>query len=132
MSDKNEKSSSVVSSPKQRIISFLKNKETIGFFVSMAIMALIALAFFAPDAMQGHVLQQHDTQQGIANGQEIEAYESATGIKSFWTNSLFSGMPAFQISPTYESNSLMRWVNTLYGLGLPSPSNLLFMMMFGF
>ena len=132
MNDKDEKSSSVVSSPKQRIISFLKNKETIGFFVSMAIMALIALAFFAPDAMQGHVLQQHDTQQGIANGQEIEAYESATGIKSFWTNSLFSGMPAFQISPTYESNSLMRWVNTLYGLGLPSPSNLLFMMMFGF
>ena len=117
---------------KRRLLAFIKDKQTIGFFISMAIMALIAIAFFAPDAMQGHVLQQHDMQQGAANGQEIQAYKQATGIDSYWTNSLFSGMPTFQISPTYASNSLMRWVNTLYGLGLPSPSNLLFMMMFGF
>ena len=118
--------------PMRKILNFLKSKSTIGFLVSVAIMALISLAFFSPDAMQGHVLQQHDMQQGYANGHEIQAYKEATGIDSYWTNSLFSGMPTFQISPTYASNSLMRWVNTIYGLGLPSPSNLLFMMMFGF
>lgn len=118
--------------PMRKILNFLKSKSTIGFLVSVAIMALISLAFFSPDAMQGHVLQQHDMQQGYANGHEIQAYKEATGIDSYWTNSLFSGMPTFQISPTYASNSLIRWVNTIYGLGLPSPSNLLFMMMFGF
>ena len=79
MNDKDEKSSSVVSSPKQRIISFLKNKETIGFFVSMAIMALIALAFFSPDAMQGHVLQQHDTQQKKARSEQVHDHVPDTG-----------------------------------------------------
>ena len=70
--------------------------------------------------------------QGEAIGQETKAFEEATGEKSWWTNSLFGGMPTFQISPTYSSNSLFSWFTTLYGLGLPAPSNLLFMMMIGF
>lgn len=132
MSEIKNNNTSTDATVKQRLVAFFKNRQTVGFFISMAIMAIIALAFFSPDAMQGHVLQQHDMMQGAANGQEIKAYKEASGIDSYWTNSLFSGMPTFQISPTYESNALMRWVNTLYGLGLPSPSNLLFMMMFGF
>ncbi len=102
-----------------------------GFFLSMAILAVVSLAFFAPDNFNGNVLAQHDMQQGAANGEEGRAYAEATGEKALWTNSLFSGMPTFQISPEYPSNSLFTWLNTVYGLGLPSPSNLLFMMMFG-
>jgi hypothetical protein len=41
-------------------------------------------------------------------------------------------MPTFQISPSYPSNSLFDWLNSVYGLWLPAPANLLFMMMFGF
>jgi hypothetical protein len=102
-----------------------------GFFLSIAIMALVSVAFFAPDNFNGNVLAQHDMQQGAANGEEGRAFAAATGQKALWTNSLFSGMPTFQISPEYPSNSLFTWLNSLYGLGLPSPSNLLFMMMFG-
>ena len=40
-------------------------------------------------------------------------------------------MPAFQISPSYPSSSLFRWINAVYGLGLPAPSHLLAMMMIG-
>lgn len=71
-------------------------------------------------------------QQGAANGQEAAEYYAQTGEKALWTNSLFGGMPTFQISPEYESNRLFMWINDVYGLGLPSPANLLFMMMFGF
>lgn len=59
--------------------------------------------------------------QGMANGQEIKLYEEATGQQSRWTNALFSGMPTFQIAPTYPSNSLFAWFTKVYGLGLPSP-----------
>ena len=38
--------------------------------LAVALMGIIALAFFYPDDIDGRVLQQHDIQQGIANGQE--------------------------------------------------------------
>lgn len=114
-----------------RIASALKKPQVYGFFVSVAVMAAVSLAFFAPDNFEGNVLQQHDMQQGAANGHEAMVYEQQTGEKALWTNSLFGGMPTFQISPSYPSNSLFTWLNTVYGLGLPAPSNLMFMMMAG-
>ena len=111
---------------------WLRSPRVWGFVVSVAVMAIVSLAFFYPDNFEGNSLRQADMQQGIANGQETKAYFEETGQKALWTNALFSGMPTFQISPTYPSNALFDWLNEVYGLGLPSPSNLLFMMMFGF
>lgn len=104
----------------------------ITFLGCIVIMAAIAFAYFYPDASQGNVLRQYDTQQGIAIGQEAKLYAEQTGETTRWTNSLFSGMPTFQISPTYPSSHLYEWINTAYGLGLPQPANLVFMMMAGF
>ncbi len=115
-----------------RVKEAFRNPKIWQTVVSVIIMALIAIAFFHPDAAEGNQLRQHDMQQGMAIGEETRAYQEATGEKSWWTNSLFSGMPTFQISPTYQSNHLFEWLNSIYGLGLPSPSNLLFMMMIGF
>lgn len=126
MENKTEKQSTYTS-----LTAWLRNPDVWSFFVSMAVMALVSLAFFAPDNIQGNSLQQHDMQQGASNGEEGRAYEAQTGEKALWTNALFSGMPTFQISPSYPSNALFTWLNDVYGLGLPAPSNLLFMMMFG-
>lgn len=111
---------------------WIRDPQVWGFAVGVAVMAVIALAFFAPDNFDGHSLRQADMLQGAANGHEAEMYYEATGQKALWTDALFGGMPTFQISPTYPSNSLFMWLNTVYGLGLPAPSNLLFMMMLGF
>lgn len=126
-------SSAVAAIPlRQQAICWFKRPQVWGFFVSVAIMAIISIAFFAPDNFEGNSLRQHDMQQGLANGHEVEAYHEATGEKPLWTNSLFGGMPTFQIAPSYPSNSLFSWLDSVYGLGLPAPSNLLFMMMAGF
>lgn len=117
--------------PRTFLNSF-KNQNVWGFFVSMAVLVLVSLMFFSPDNFRGNNLAQHDILQGLANGHEAQVYEAETGEKALWTNSLFSGMPTFQISPEYPSNSLFTWINSVYGLGLPAPSNLMFMMMFGF
>lgn len=115
----------------RKIVDSARNSQVWGFFVSMAVMAVISVAFFYPDNMDGGSLRQADMQQGIANGHEAQVYEQATGEKTLWTNSLFGGMPTFQIAPSYPSNALFTWLNDVYGLWLPEPSNLLFMMMMG-
>lgn len=109
----------------------LKSRSLWSVLGSLAVIVVVSLAFFYPDAIDGNVLEQHDMQQGAANGQELVQYEETTGERAWWTNSLFGGMPAFQISPSYESTGLFSWITKVYGLGLPSPSNLLAMMMIG-
>ncbi len=108
------------------------SRSTGQFIGCLVIILVVAGAFFYPDAFEGNSLNQHDMQQGLANGQEAATYHAETGEVTRWTNSLFSGMPTFQISPSYPSMQLFGWVNTVMGLGLPSPANLLAMMMVGF
>lgn len=96
------------------------------------LLAVVAIFFFYPDDVEGRVLQQHDMQQGVANGHEGLEWKDKTGEQPRWTNALFSGMPTYQIAPSYAANSMMGWVQTVYTLGLPSPANLLFGMMIGF
>lgn len=104
--------------------------KTLYSLLAVALLALTAFLFFCPDDIEGNVLQQHDIQQGIANGQEGKAFHEATGETTRWTNSLFGGMPNFQIAPSYPAGKAIGW--NVYTLGLPSPANLLFAMMAGF
>jgi len=116
----------------EKINQWLRSPRLWTVVASIAIMALVSFVYFYPDDVQGNVLMQHDTQQGLANGQEAAAYAAATGENSRWTGSLFSGMPTFQISPSYPSDTLFRWIHQAMGLWLPAPANLLMMMMVGF
>ena len=116
----------------QRFGEFLTSRTFIGFIVSVVILAAISLAFFWPDALQGGELRQHDTLQGVAISHEVETWRAETGDTPRWTNALFSGMPTFQISPDYAAAKVISAVRTAYGLWLPSPVNLLFIMMMGF
>lgn len=103
-----------------------------GSLIAVVVFAAISWLYFYPDAMQGKVLRQHDTLQGVANGHEVKAYEAETGETSRWTNSLFSGMPNFQINPSYSSSKLVSWIGRAYSLWFPSPVDYVFIMMLGF
>ncbi len=111
--------------------SIIRRPAVWGTLISIAVMAIVAIAFFYPDNFDGNVLSQEDVRQGIANGEEARAFQEATGETTRWTNSLFSGMPTFQISPSYPSDGLFKWVNSVYSLGLPGCSGLVMMMMLG-
>ena len=116
----------------EKILNLLKSRSTLTTILALLIFAALSWAYFYPDDVMGNVLQQHDVTQGVANGQEVKEFKATTGEVSYWTNSLFSGMPTFQISPSYDSTSLLSVVNKVLGLGFPSPVNLLFIMMVGF
>ena len=106
------------------------NRRFLEALAGAAIILVVSLLYFSTSF--GEVLRQNDIMQGLANGQEAKAFYEETGEKTYWTNSLFSGMPTFQISPSYGSSKFISFVQSIYGAGLPSPANLLFMMTIGF
>ena len=93
---------------------------------------LVSFAYFATPISEGLVLGGHDTVAGMGQGQEQTAYHEATGERSRWTNSIFSGMPTYQISPTYGSTKVMGVVETVVRLCTSGPLGFLFLYLFGF
>ena len=116
----------------RKILGLVGVRGVVTTLIAIAVMAVISWAFFHPADVRGDVLAQHDTLQGIANGQEGILYAQRTGEIPRWTDALFGGMPTFQIRPTYESSSWLTWVGSVLTLGFPAPVSYLFLLMLGF
>jgi hypothetical protein len=55
-----------------------------------------------------------------------------TGERTRWTNSIFGGMPTYQMSPSYESTDMLKGIENLYHLYLPTYVWYVFVMLLGF
>lgn len=122
-------------SQEKSLFGLVKVKSLIAFAASVLFFLVLSWVYFYPNDIRGDVMQQHDIVQGAANGQEASVYYQQTGEVTRWTDALFGGMPTFQISPTYESSSLLSTVDKVYSLrifGMPSYVSWLFMLMMGF
>ena len=100
--------------------------------VAIVLFALLSFVYFFPADIEGRMLFQHDTAAGVGIGQEAKEYYEQTGERTRWTNSVFGGMPTYQISPSYDSNKPLQWVQKVYQLFLPSYVCLTFILMLGF
>ncbi len=100
----------------------------------IAILAFIIVSFvyFFPADVENRILFQHDTVAGAGGGQEGKEYYERTGERTRWTNSVFGGMPTYQISPSYDSTEPVKFVEDVYRLYLPNYVWLTFVMMLGF
>lgn len=94
---------------------------------------LISFIYFAPAVFDGRVITQSDSLAAIGQGQEQVEYMSRhNGERTRWINSMFSGMPTYQMSPTYDSSKPQDTIKQLYQLFLPQYVALLFIMLMGF
>lgn len=100
------------------------------YFVAVIVFLAITLMFFAP-LLEGKKLQQGDIRNFSGMAKEIVDFRAKTGQEPLWTNSMFGGMPAYQISVQYPAN-LMKKVDSILRLGLPGPAGLLFISFLGF
>jgi len=107
-------------------------KKALPYIGSVLFMILLSYIYFTPDIFENKVLFQGDMQQGIAIGQEGIAFKEKTGETTRWTNSIFSGMPNFQISPSYDNNTWINQITNAYHLWIKTPASLVFIMMLGF
>ncbi len=83
--------------------------------------------------MDGRVIAQHDSLAAIGQGREQRNYmEQHNGERSRWNISMFSGMPSYQMSPTYDSSKPLDASRKAYSLFLPNYVYLVFIMLLGF
>ncbi|MFK7935363.1 MAG: YfhO family protein [Saprospiraceae bacterium] len=93
------------------------------FFVLTAI-------FFLPQ-LQGKVVQQSDNIQYLGMSQEVREYYEETGNSSLWTNSMFGGMPTYQIN-TNKAGNLTAQLDKVLRLGFNRPLGYFFVGMLSF
>lgn len=100
--------------------------------VAILLFALISFVYFYPAVPEGRILSQHDSVAGIGSGEEAKEYLQRTGERTRWTNSIFGGMPTYQMSPSYKSTDTLKSVENLYHLYLPQYVWYVFVMLLGF
>jgi len=105
-------------------------KKFIPYLTPLVIFVVITLIYFSP-VLEGKKLKQDDISRHTGMAKEVTDYREDTGEEALWTNSMFSGMPAYQISVKYKGN-LVRYIDDIFKLGLPHPANLVFLYMLGF
>lgn len=108
----------------------LKFKKLIPYIVAVLAFVLISLIYFSP-ALEGKKLKQGDIDRFMGMSKEITDYRKSTGEQTLWTNSMFSGMPAYFISVQFNGN-LFKKINRGLGLGLPHPADQVFLYFLGF
>lgn len=99
---------------------------------AIVLFIFLSFAYFMPADLQGRILYQHDSSAGRGMGHEASVYREQTGEISRWTNSIFGGMPTYQISPSYKSTDALSQVMNAYHLWLPENVWYVFAFLLGF
>ena len=101
-------------------------KKLVPHAVAVLIFLVVAFVYCKP-VIEGKVVAQSDVTQWKGSAQQsVEYAKTHDGVYPLWTNSMFSGMPAFQI--TYSANNLVPWMaHNILSLGLPKPVNFFFL-----
>jgi hypothetical protein len=78
------------------------------YAVALVLFVVVACIYCSP-YLEGKVIQSGDGTSAAAAVQEVVQYSKATGDHSFWTGSMFSGMPNYQIGGGhYEANDWLK------------------------
>ena len=107
-------------------------KAVLPYIAGIVIFLGITFFYFNP-LFQGKQLKQGDIINHKGMSKEIADFRKAhDGQEPLWTNSMFGGMPAYQISVYYSSN-LMQYIDKyIFRLTLPRPADYFFLYMVGF
>ncbi len=105
-------------------------KKALPHVIAILSFALISIAFYSP-ALSGKKLKMGDLTQWKGMAKELRDYKATTGEEAIWTNSMFSGMPGYQISVS-DTGNLIKHLDKVYRLWLPRPIDVLFKAMLGF
>ena len=104
-------------------------KPALPHIIAVAIFIFISFAYFYP-VLEGKVLKANDSTVSNINSKEIRDYREKFHKEPLWTNSIFSGMPAYLISAKYPGN-LLKHADTALRV-FKMPVSILFLSMAGF
>ncbi len=102
-------------------------KKAMPHIIAIVIFLVVAVVYCQP-ALQGKVLESTDNQQWRGMAQQSFEYKEKHGLYPYWTNSMFGGMPGYQIAfETPNKISIGFLHNYIFTLGLPKPINFFFL-----
>jgi hypothetical protein len=107
-------------------------KHLLPHIIAVVTFIVVALMYCSP-VLDGKVLPTHDIKQHYGMAKEIKDFKEETGEHSLWTNSMFGGMPAYQIAAAHPNNLfLIKPIYLLLVKGFPKPMNMMFLYFIGF
>ena len=108
-----------------------KRTEYLPYIVGVVLFLFLSLSYFYPQ-IEGKKLVQHDKKTWLGGANEIRQYEKNTGEHSFWTNSMFGGMPSYLVT-NYNPSNVTKYLYEIIDLGHKMrPASFVFMLLFGF
>lgn len=105
-------------------------KSAVPHLVALAAFLLITFVYFQP-LFQGEKIYQGDIVNFKGMSQELIEYRAKTGEEALWTNRMFGGMPAYQISHHTPTN-LTRYVDKLMAFNFPREASFVLIAFIGF
>ncbi len=99
-------------------------------FIAVALFLITAVVYFSPQ-FDGYGLKQHDIKEFKGMSNEIVHHREKTGEEPLWTNSMFGGMPAAQISVVHSGNIFNNAVIALIKM-FSAPAGIFILHLIGF
>ncbi|MDQ1097054.1 MULTISPECIES: YfhO family protein [Chryseobacterium] len=106
-----------------------KNKNLVFILASLVVFIILAFVYANP-VLSGKQLFQHDIVQYRGGAKELLDYRADTGKETYWSDSMFGGMPTYQMGSQFKGDVIKKidsWLNFL-----PRPVNYLFLLFAGF
>ena len=82
-----------------------KFKENFPHLLAVLFLLIISISYLSP-VINGFYLKQDDIDNNKGVSKEIRDHREEYNEEPLWTNSMFGGMPATQISVKYDANLL--------------------------
>jgi hypothetical protein len=105
-------------------------KKILPIGIGVILFAILTLGYLSP-VLKGKVIVQGDIVSNAGMAKETNDFRAQYHEEALWTNSMFGGMPTYQISISYPNN-LMRYVSDALTLWMPDPAHIVFNYMLGF
>lgn len=101
-------------------------KKLLPYLVALVLFVGIAVLYCSP-LLHGKVLAAGDTYNWLGSAHETQTYYEQTGEASWWTGSMFSGMPTYQIDSYIPSHKVAHtWIRNVLHLGLGETMGIIF------
>lgn len=101
-------------------------KKIAPYLVALVVFVGFAVLYCSP-MLEGKVVYAGDTFNWLGAAHQTQEYTKATGEYSWWTGSMFSGMPAYQIDAHIPSHKVAHgWIRNVLHLGLGETMGILF------
>jgi hypothetical protein len=101
-------------------------QKAVPHLIAVGIFLLISIVFCLP-VFQGMAINQSDMSQVGGMAQQSKLFYEANGHYPLWINSLFGGMPAYQIVIGGTHNVTLYWFHYLFTAFLPQAPGLFFL-----